>query len=428
MDHVVSQSKGLRGSVTVPGDKSVSHRALMIGSLADGVSEIEGLSEAADPRSTLECLHHLGVKYGISQGKLCIQGLGVDGLRPPTRDLDAGNSGTTMRLMAGILAGQRFETLLTGDESLSRRPMKRIIDPLSKMGARIAGSPTYTAPLRIRGARPLQCIDYQLDQPSAQVKSAILFAGLYADGTTRVIEKNPTRDHTERMLDLATKEMEDVRIIEVEGGTRIAPRYFFVPGDISSAAFIIAAALLVPHSDVFLKNISLNPTRTGILRVLRAMGAKIHIERERAIAGEPVGDIHVLSSQLKNLSAIKGHTATELIDEIPILAVVGAFAEGEFQLRQATDLRNKESDRIRALVVNLSKLGLDVEEFDDGFAFRQKGGLRGTEFHSFGDHRIAMAFGVAALALRGESTIRDSGCVDISFPDFWQTVSKLSNS
>lgn len=426
MFHRIQAGKAIHGSTTVPGDKSVSHRALMIGSLADGVSEVEGLSEAADPRDTLECMHALGIKYKVKDGRVLVHGLGLAGMHKPERDLDAGNSGTTMRLLTGILSGQKFESILTGDRSLTRRPMKRILDPLSSMGAQITCTPAFTAPLHIRGTHPLKPIEYKLPIASAQVKSAILFAGLFANGTTCVIERIPTRDHTERMLGLRKVVNNGESIVEVVGGSRLEPRYFYVPGDISSAAFLIAAALLVPHSDLFLLNVSLNPTRTAFLTFLRSMGAKIHLEDERTIAGEPVGDLHIVHSRLKNRKTVQGPMVAELIDEIPILAVTGACSEGEFRLKDAADLRSKESDRIKSLVTNLRKMGVEVEEYEDGFACNGKNDLLGADLESFGDHRIAMAFAVAGLVAKGETIIRDSECVEISFPGFWQTIALLN--
>jgi 3-phosphoshikimate 1-carboxyvinyltransferase len=422
MDTRISKSNGLHGEIRVPGDKSISHRALMIGALADGTSEIHGLLDAADPRSTMHCLRKLGIEFERVGATLKVKGKGLHGFRASLNTLDAGNSGTTMRLLSGILAGQPFSTTITGDDSLRRRPMKRIIEPLSQMGATIESTPEKTAPLCIRGMFPLRPINYQMQIASAQVKSAILLAGLFADGTTRVYERARTRDHTERMLGLSVTRSSDSFAVEVKGGTLISAQQFQVPGDISSAAFFIAAALIVPKSEVRILNVGLNPTRTKILDLFRSIGGSVEVSRESIVAGEPFGDLLVKSSPLKGEVKLEGTDAAELIDEIPILAATLAVGGVSLQVRGASELRGKESDRIRAIVVNLRKLGLDVEEHPDGFAFQPKNHLISAECDSFGDHRIAMAFGIAGLALEGEILIKGSECVDISYPGFWNQL------
>ena len=397
----------------------------MISALADGTSEIHGLLDAADPRSTLRCLRKLGVDFEKVDTALRVKGRGLHGLRAAMNVLDAGNSGTTIRLLTGILAGQPFPSTITGDESLRQRPMKRIIEPLAQMGARIEGSENHTAPLKVNGTFPLRAINHRMHISSAQVKSAILFAGLFAEGTTRVSELVPTRDHTERMLGLTRAKSADSYTVEVVGGTGIHPQQFQVPGDISSAAFLIAAALLVPQSELRILNVGLNPTRTRILDFFRSLGGSVETVRETMVAGEPIGDLLVKSSQLQGGIDLQGKQVAELIDEIPVLAVTLALSGCSLTVHGASDLRNKESDRIRSLVLNLRKLGLDVEEYADGFAFQGKNTLLPAECDSFEDHRIAMAFGVAGLVLKGQTVIRQSECVDISFPSFWHLLSSI---
>jgi 3-phosphoshikimate 1-carboxyvinyltransferase len=425
MNTVISTSAGLHGTVRVPGDKSISHRALMISALARGSSEIHGLLDAADPGSTLQCLRDLGVDIRTEGSVVRIKGVGLHGLRAPSNTLDAGNSGTTIRLLSGILAGQPFASVITGDDSLRQRPMKRIIEPLSLMGARIAGSAELTAPLSVHGISPLRAIDYRMPMSSAQVKSAILLAGLFAEGTTRVIEQTRTRDHTERMLGLRTFSTPDGHIIEVVGGMQKEGEKVQVPGDISSAAFLISAALLVPRSALIIQNVGLNPSRTRVLDTFRSVGGSVEIIREQTVAGETLGDISVKASDLNGTVELRGKDVAELIDEIPILAVTLAVSGCTFRVRGASDLRNKESDRIRSIVANLRKIGVEVEEYQDGFAFQGKNILIPAECDSFEDHRVAMAFGVAGLVLNGETVISHSECVDISFPSFWNVIQSL---
>jgi 3-phosphoshikimate 1-carboxyvinyltransferase len=425
MTKTVSHSAPLKGSIAVPGDKSISHRSVMIGALSDGVTEISGFLSAADPLSTISCFRSLGIEHRFDRDRLFIHGKGLRGLQPSEAMLDAGNSGTTIRLISGILAGQTFRTRISGDQYLIKRPMKRIIDPLTKMGANISASDNYTAPLTIDPAGVLTAIDYELPIASAQVKSAVLLAGLFADGTTRVIESEPSRDHTERMLGLSPVTENGKTVIAIEGGKKISARPFVVPGDPSSAAFFIVAALIVPGSEILITNVGLNPTRIGFLSVLQKMGASIIIENERTIGGEPIGDLIVRHSEMTTDITLHGPLIPNVIDEIPILSIAAAFSRGSFEVRGAQDLRNKETDRIHAVCTNLRKLGLTVEEFPDGFAFESKMDLLSSEFNSFDDHRIAMAFGIAALALPGESSIIDPECVSISFPTFWETIRSI---
>jgi 3-phosphoshikimate 1-carboxyvinyltransferase len=425
MEKHVRMSRGLRGTVTVPGDKSISHRALMISALANGTSEISGLLEAADPESTRRCLMDLGVKCDWSGTNLRVYGQGLQGLHAPEDMLDAGNSGTTIRLLSGILAGQPFTSIISGDDSLTSRPMKRIMHPLSLMGANISASAEGTAPLMIAGSFPLRSIEYQMPISSAQVKSCILLAGLFADGTTRVIERTATRDHTERMLGLKTVRTTGGYQMEIEGGREIPPADRQVPGDISSAAFIVSAALVVPNSEVRILNVGLNPTRTRILDFYRSMGASIEVLDERTVAGEPIGDLLVRSTPLSGDVWLDANAVAELIDEIPIIAATLAVSGAGLRIDGAQDLRAKESDRIRAIVTNLRHLGVEVDEAPDGFAFQGKKPVIHATCDSFGDHRIAMAFGVAGLALTGETIILNAECVDISFPIFWSLLDSI---
>ena len=426
MDKTLQPAKHLRGEITVPGDKSISHRAILLGSLAKGTTEIAGFLDAADPRNTLLCVQAMGIETELSSGVLRIFGKGLHGYRAPASSLDAGNSGTTIRLISGILAGQKFPTVISGDQYLIRRPMKRIIDPLTEMGANIVGTEKFTAPLKIFPSEKLHGITYELPIPSAQVKSAILLAGLFAEGTTTVEENQQSRDHTERMLGLRTIARKGKNEVSVTGGMQVPAGRFLVPGDPSSAAFFIVAALISKNAEVLIKDVGLNPTRSGYIEVLRSMGGNIQTENIRTIGGEPIGDIVVKNSALSFSISLKGAIIPNIIDEIPIIAVAAAFGTGTFELHDAFELRNKESDRIGAVCENLIAMGVDVGETEDGFAFDSKSNLIPAAFDSFGDHRIAMAFGVAATALSGESSVKEAECVDISFPSFWTTLQSLS--
>lgn len=425
MDTIVSKANYLRGDISVPGDKSISHRSVMIGAISDGITKISGFLKAADPLSTISCFQSLGIEHKFENDKLFIYGKGLNGLKHSSKILDAGNSGTTIRLMSGILAGQKFSTQISGDQYLVKRPMKRIIDPLLKMGAKISATDNFTAPLTIQSVKSLNSIDYELPIASAQVKSAVLFAGLYAQGTTRVIEHESSRDHTERMLNLKSVKENRKTIISINGGISLKAREFVVPSDPSSAAFFIVAGLIVQNSEIRIKNVGMNPTRIGFLTVLKQLGANIILENETIVGGEPLADIIVKTSSLKSNCILSGDMIPNIIDEIPILSIAAANAIGRFEIRDAQDLRNKETDRIAAICFNLRKMGLDVEEYKDGFAFESKKDLISTEFNSFDDHRIAMSFGIAALALRRDSKILNSECVSISFPTFWESVNTL---
>ncbi len=415
----------IRGAFTVPGDKSISHRALLFSSLAKGESVIKGISTGADVKSTMSCLSQLGVRIESSDGVIRVRSEGKNSYSSPATMLDAGNSGTTMRLLTGILAGQKFESSITGDETLRRRPMQRIVGPLSEMGARIAGSENMTAPLRIFPVEKLRAIRYELPIASAQVKSAVLLAGLFAEGETIVVEPVESRDHTERMLGLKKSKGSTGIETRITGDLVILPREYDVAGDISSAAFFLAAGAILPNSSVTARGVTLNPTRTGFLEVLVMMGAKVKIENVREVAGEPIGDVTVSHSELVGVE-ISGSLIPRLIDELPVVGVVAAFAKGETIVHDAHDLRRKESDRIVAVVDNLEAMGSEVQELDDGFIVNGTGNLRGAEIESYKDHRIAMAFAIAGLAAEGKTTIRDAEWAQISFPEFFSILDRLA--
>jgi 3-phosphoshikimate 1-carboxyvinyltransferase len=423
---IIRPARTINGSLEVPGDKSISHRYAMLASLAEGPSEITHFSAAADCRSTLDCFSRLGVKYEMDGERIRISGAGMGGLRKPRRTLDAGNSGTTMRMMAGILAGQEFRSTLDGDASLRHRPMRRVMDPLAKMGARIESRDGGFAPLKIEGTR-LSPIDYALPVPSAQVKSAVLLAGLFADGVTSVTEPVRTRDHTELALaEFGARVDHEGRTIRIHGRPRLKGRTLAVPGDLSSAVFYLAAAMVLPESNLVIHNVGLNPTRSAVLDVLGSMGAPISLVSIRSEHGELVGDISVRHEQLKG-GSIEGDVIAQLIDELPAIAVLGPYTEQGIEIRNAAELRIKESDRISVVTENLRRMGAQVDELPDGLrvAGRSAGQLHGAEIEPNGDHRMAMAFAVAALGAKGETVIRDAECAGVSYPDFFSTLERL---
>ncbi|MBL7960208.1 3-phosphoshikimate 1-carboxyvinyltransferase [bacterium] len=402
----------------LPGDKSISHRAAIIAAIGDGESVIQNRATGADVVSTLQCLSQLGVEIETSATEIRVKGKGLNGLQKADRHLDCGNSGTTARLLAGVLAGQPFESVLAGDESLSRRPMRRIAHPLRRMGAGIQISEDGTLPMTISGS-VLKGLSHTLEAASAQVKSCLLLAGMYAQGETTIFETIPTRDHTERLLPFIRKEfLPDGHKLTVQGGCSILPFNITVPGDFSSAAFLIAAGILIPDSHIRLRRVGLNPTRTGLLDVLEKMGAQVTIENHVVDAIEPFGDI-VVSYNGETLHGcfLDEKIIAGIIDEIPILAVLGTQTDSGLEIRNASELRNKECDRIRAIVYNLRQMGAEVDEFEDGL-FVHPSNLRPAAIKTFGDHRIAMAFTIAAMAAGGVSTLDDSECVAISFPGF----------
>ena len=408
----------LQGEIRVPGDKSISHRSIMLGSLAEGTSTVTGFLDGEDCLATLNAFRSMGVTIeGPDAGRVVVHGVGLHGLQPPQGPLYMGNSGTSMRLMAGILAGQAFDSELTGDASLSRRPMRRVTEPLRQMGAEIETSPDGTPPLRIRGGRRLHGIDYALPMASAQVKSCVLLAGLYAEGRTCVTEPAPTRDHTERMLQGLGYALErDGATICLQGGGRLQGRDIDVPSDISSAAFFLVGASIAEGSDLLLRHVGMNPTRTGVIDILRLMGADIEVLDPREAGGEPVADLRVRSAPLRGI-AIPEELVPLAIDEFPALFVAAACAEGETVLTGAEELRVKESDRIQVMADGLVACGIDAEPRPDGIRI-VGGSLHGATVDSHGDHRIAMSFAMAALRADGPIRIRDCANVNTSFPGF----------
>lgn len=412
-------NSGLKGNVTIPSDKSVSHRAVMFASLANGKSLIKNFSKGQDPLSSLKVCQALGVNAEFKDD-LIIKSKG--NLSAPSQALDCGNSGTTMRLMSGILAGQSFKSILIGDESLSKRPMKRVIDPLNLMGAEIKSN-NFKAPLTINGTK-LHSIDYVSKLASAQVKSCILLAGLNADGKTTFTEPYISRNHTEIMLKYMGSNISVNNTTVTIEKSELEPRTIEICGDISSAAYFIVAGLIVPNSKIILKNVGLNPTRTGILEVAEKMGGNIEILDKRNISGEDVGDIQITYSDLKSCT-IEGEIIPRLIDELPVIAVLATQAEGITIIKDAQDLRNKESDRIKAVVTELKKIGADIEEMPDGFIINGKTNLKGdTKVETYHDHRLAMSLYVAGLICDKPISINGFEWVDISFPEF----DKLFNS
>lgn len=418
INYTVRPGGRLTGRVRVPGDKSISHRSVMLGALAEGDTHVTGLLEGEDVLSTLGAFRAMGVRAeGPVNGRLTIHGVGMHGLRAPAGPLDMGNSGTAMRLMAGLLAGQAFDSELIGDESLSKRPMKRVSEPLGRMGARIDTAEGGRPPLRIHGGARLHGIDYVMPMASAQVKSSLLLAGLYADGATMVTEPAPTRDHTERMLRGFGYDVQiDGARATVRGGGRLRACDIDVPADISSATFFLVGASIAPGSDLVLEHVGINPTRIGVLNILRLMGADIELRNERVVGGEPVADIRVRYAPLKGIR-IPEDQVPLAIDEFPALFIAGACADGETVLTGAHELRVKESDRIAVMAEGLKRLGVAAQETPDGIIIRG-GAIGGGEIDSHGDHRIAMSFAMAALRADGPITIRDCKNVATSFPGF----------
>ena len=413
----------------MPGDKSMSHRAAMFAAIAEGTTKIGNFAASADCASTLGCLSALGIGVEREGSNVTVKGAGKNGFTKPKSDLDCGNSGTTMRLMAGILSGQRFESVLTGDESLQKRPMKRVIDPLTQMGASIA-SENGCAPLRIKGSG-LAGLEYRLPVASAQIKSCVLLAGLFADGETTVIEPTPTRDHTERMLrwfgcELIEETADSGKRITISGDHVLKANDFVVPGDVSSSAFFLVAAACLPGSSLVLENVGLNPSRIAVIDALKRFGANIDIQNERIACNEPVGDIAVsgLIAQSGESHVLKGEIIANLIDEIPILAVFGTQLDGGLEIRDAGELRVKESDRITSVVTNLRAMGAEVSEFEDGLKV-ERSNLTAAAVDSFGDHRIAMAFAVAGLLATGETEIIGADCAAVSYPSFFEDLASV---
>lgn len=425
----IACSARLRGDFQLPGDKSISHRSAMFAAIGNGQSRLLNYSSARDCQSTLDCLEALGVKVQRGPEQIIVEGVGLDGLRQASGTLDVGNSGSTIRMLSGILAGQNFTTEISGDASIERRPMKRIIDPLTLMGARIEARDGNFAPLKITGGN-LKAIEYTPPIASAQVKSCTLLAGLFAEGKTTVLETTPTRNHTEVMLRETGAAIE---IAPFDGGERIsitgkqplrALGSYTVAGDLSSAAFFIVAALISPDAEIRLRHIGINPSRTALLDVLKQMGGQIEIENPRLAHGEPVADIFAKSSALHGNLNLSGAVVANLIDEIPILAVAATQLNGQLTIRGARELRVKESDRIRSIVDNLRRMGIEIEEFDDGLQLAGKQRLCGAKVESYDDHRIAMAFAVAGLIAEGETEIGGADAASVSLPEFYQLLAR----
>ncbi len=426
----ITPAKKLRGEVTIPGDKSISHRSVMFGAIAKGTTEIANFLQGADCLATIGCFQSMGIDIENTPDRILVHGRGLHGLTKPSGILNTGNSGTTTRLISGILAGQSFSTVLSGDESLNSRPMARIMEPLNSMGARITSiNGNNCAPLQIDPGA-LHGFSYESNVASAQVKSAILLAGLYADGETSVTEPVLSRNHTELMLNsfgarVSSRTEADGRALaSVLPCEELYGQKITVPGDISSAAYFIAAGLLVPGSEILIKNVGINPTRAGLLTVCENMGADITYLSKTSAGGEPVADILVKHSPL-GVVTVEGSIIPTLIDELPMIAVMAAFAEGTTIIRDAAELKVKETNRINTVTENLKAMGADVTPTDDGMVIRGRGTLKGARINSHLDHRIAMAFAIAGLAATGTTVIEGSRCVDVSYPAFFETLDSL---
>lgn len=423
----ISKARSLKGEITIPGDKSISHRGVMFGSISEGITELTGFLDGADCRSTISCFKAMGIDITQENDHVIIRGKGLHGLTKPEKMLDVGNSGTTTRLISGILAGQPFISSLNGDESIQKRPMGRIITPLTEMGAHIKSiKDNGCAPLEI-GGNKLNAIHYDSPVASAQVKSCILLAGLYADGITSVTEPVVSRNHTELMLSgFGASITTNGLTASIEGGPKLVGQKIAVPGDISSAAYFIAAALICENADLLIKNVNTNPTRAGIIKVAQDMGGNIELLNERIVSGEPVADIHVTTSQLHGCE-VSGDIIPALIDELPIIAVMAATATGTTTIKDAAELKVKESDRIATVTENLKNMGCDITPTDDGMIINGGQRLHGTHIKTYLDHRIAMSFAIAGLVAEGETTFDDEGCCVISYPKFFETISSIVN-
>ncbi len=425
MQHSITlnQGKSLQGIIKLPGDKSITHRALIFSSLAAGKSIIKGISRGKDCLSTLNCLKHLGVRIEEKGMNLVVYGTGFSGLKKPGKALDCGNSGTTMRLLSGLLAGQNFSSILTGDKYLKRRPMQRIIQPLRKMGAEISANKDNYPPLKISGKK-LRGIHYNSPIASAQVKSCLLLAGFQAEGVTTITEPIRSRDHSERMLKYLGIPLKIKGTTVSISKAKFQGKEFSVPGDISSAAFFIIAAAILSGSKIKILDVGINPTRTGFLDVLKKMGVKIKLEKKREICGEPIANLVVEGGMKLKALTIEGKIIPRIIDEIPVLAVLACFARGKTIIKDAGELRVKETDRIYAIVSQLKKMGAAIEERRNGLEIFGKNNLQGTTVKSFGDHRIAMALAIAGLAASGKTRVNDTDCIATSFPGFEEILKK----
>jgi 3-phosphoshikimate 1-carboxyvinyltransferase len=423
----IHPARSLSGSITLPGDKSISHRYGMIASIAEGVSKIQNFSTGADCHSTLGAMAAMGAKIEENGTEVTIHGVGLKGLKAPFADLDAGNSGSTIRMLSGILAAQPFTSRIGGDESLSNRPMGRIMQPLTQMGATIVARNERFPPLEIHGNPELRAIDYQLPVASAQVKTCVLFAGLYCEGATIVRESIQSRDHSELALrEFGADVTVERKVVTLQGRPQLTGRELVVPSDISSAAFFLVAALLIPGADLYIKGVGLNPTRSALLDFLSSAGANVRIESITQVNGELIGDLRVRHSAIRGGVIEKDMTAA-LIDEIPVLAVLGAASEEGLTIRDARELRVKETDRIATVAENFRRMGITIEETPDGMVIPGKQKFSAGKFDSFGDHRIAMAFSVAALAGDGPSTIENAGAASVSFPEFFSILGHVAS-
>jgi 3-phosphoshikimate 1-carboxyvinyltransferase len=422
----IAPSPALGGAIRLPGDKSISHRYAILAAIANGTSTLKNFSSGADPHSTLGCMQSLGIAIEKSDGEIRVHGRGLRGLQAPTADLDAGNSGSTIRMLSGVLAGQPFSSTIFGDESLSRRPMRRIITPLEKMGARIDAVDGTYPPITIHGTADLQPIHYESPVASAQVKSCVLFAGLTCNGETTVTEPLKTRDHSEIALrEFGADIHVNGRTVTINGGRELEARELYVPGDLSGAAFFLVAALMNPEASVTLYDVGVNPSRTALIDFLVGGGGHVKVLDVRSAGGELVGDLHVRSSRFLGGVIEKGMTAA-LIDEIPVLAVLGATSENGLTVRDASELRVKETDRIATVAENLRRMGIQIETEADGFYIPGKQTFRAAEVDSFGDHRIGMAFAVAGLVAEGgETVINEAEAASVSFPEFFPTLESI---
>lgn len=420
----IRKIKNAAGIVTVPGDKSISHRAVMFGAIADGVTHITGFLKGADCLSTIDCFRKMGIEIDVADDTVTVYGKGMRGLSAPVDTLYTGNSGTTTRLLCGLLSAQNFTCTIKGDSSIAKRPMGRVCDPLRLMGAQIDGD---YCPLTIHGTQ-LQGIDYHMTVASAQVKTALILAAMYAKGVTRIFETEKSRDHTELMLSAMGADIEtDNLTITVKPSARLTANDIAVPGDISSAAFFIVLAAIMPNSEITVKNVGINPTRTGIIDVMLNMGADLTISNERTVVGEKVADITVKSSKLHGVT-IGGDIIPRLIDEIPVIAVAAAFADGETVIRDAQELRVKETNRIRAVVDEFAKCGVSVTETEDGMIIHGGADIHSADFKTYGDHRMAMSLCVLAQAAEGSFTIDDDSCISVSYPTFFEDLYGLNKA
>ena len=424
MEAIVKPTRKIKALFSVEGDKSISHRAIMLSSIANGDSHITGFLKGADCLSTISCFRAMGIEIEEKENEIIVHGKGIRGLKKPEGALDVGNSGTTIRLLSGILAAQDFSSELNGDESINKRPMKRILTPLSQMGAKISARDENYTPLKIEGGS-LNAIEYEMPVASAQVKSSILLASLYADGETRIIEPMPSRNHTEIMLNyLGANVKNENGVITSQRVDELKARNIFVPGDISSAAYFMVAGLIVPDSEIIITNVGVNPTRTGIIDALKEMGGRIEVVNERHCCGEKIADIRVRTSQLHGIT-LSGDIIPRMIDEIPVFAVAALYAKGQTIIRDAQELKVKESNRIKTIKEEFEKMGADITETDDGMIIEGALYLKGTKVQSHNDHRIAMSLAVAALGAVKPTTIENAECVDISFPSFFELINKL---